>query len=127
MRRLACVLAGVALTAGCGTSAQAPKVAERTPAPSPSSTTVAQPVVPELSKKQRAAYLAELEKIDPRLVKHQKRAIDRGRDVCVEILQHLPEKEVAKSAQMRFTSKKLTLSDQQAGRVVHAVGTWCQA
>ncbi|MEV4320983.1 DUF732 domain-containing protein [Microbispora rosea] len=85
------------------------------------------PDVPDLKGAQRDAYLAALGAIDPGLVVNEERAVRRGQNTCLDILEGKSTSTVVHNAQVRFTGGDATVSAAQARQVVKAVKAWCPA
>ncbi|MGH3768610.1 MAG: DUF732 domain-containing protein [Pseudonocardiaceae bacterium] len=111
MRRGASIgtLAGIILTAGCGSATPAPS---RAPAPTAAPTTDAQ-----------TAYLARLEQIDPGLVVNTERAIRRAENICLDIKQGKDEATVVSNTVQRLSGGNATIDKAQAAQVVELAKT----
>jgi uncharacterized protein DUF732 len=115
------VMAGIALVAlgGCssdgdGGGGDVPNIAPTVQAPDPAEASAA------AAKRAEAAndvdsYVAALKAIDPKLVKDQVDATDKGKSICLDLEQGKTEAQAAKSAAQRFA-----IDEQAALKVVTA-------
>lgn len=92
---------------------------------SPTTTLPAAPRVPTPDGAERDTYLAALRAVDPGLVEKEERAVDRGRNTCLDILERKTSEQVTANAKIRFTGE-VTVSEEQALQIVEAVKAWCR-
>ncbi|MFF4412126.1 hypothetical protein ACFYY8_06305 [Streptosporangium sp. NPDC001559] len=92
---------------------------------SPSTTLPAAPHVPTPSGAERDAYLAALRAIDPGLVEKEERAVQRGRNTCLDVLEKKTTEQVTANTRIRFTGA-VAVDAEQARQIVEAVKAWCR-
>lgn len=66
-------------------------------------------------------YIAELEAIDPELVRNPETALNRGENICSDIEGGRTDQEIADNAKARFESSSVTVSPEQAAEIVDVV------
>ncbi|GAA0638183.1 hypothetical protein GCM10010174_70040 [Kutzneria viridogrisea] len=109
------VLGAGVLLAGCGGAAQQ---TGQVPVQTGTATTV---VSTGSAPGDQAGYLSALRAINPGLVSNESRAIDRGKNTCQEIKAGKDAATVASNASQRFSGGSVTLTAEQAAKVVDAV------
>lgn len=121
---LVAVSLALALT-GCATD-------EPTTPPPPTSTTT--PITPSpkaptpsaevpIEQIGQAAFLAALTSIDLELIQEPERSLEQVRIVCADMEAGKPEQTIIDNARQGFSSDTLTLTEDQARRVVEAART----
>lgn len=110
-----------AVASAAGPSSPAPAVtsaaAVPSVAPSPAGS-VQPPADPD-------RFVAELAAIDGALVANRDRALSRGRETCLDIKQaEFTDAQLADRARQRYTGGTVTVSAEQAGRIVAAARQW---
>ncbi|WP_436772051.1 DUF732 domain-containing protein [Yinghuangia sp. YIM S09857] len=145
MRRIHLGIAAAAtalLLAGCGSddsdtadtagNSTPTTAAASPPAPPPSdlppeqraSIQAAAGIPPAPDAATQAAYAADLNKINPKIVDGKtERAVDRGRNVCSDLANGKDHAKVIENLQYRFGSGALTISDTEAEKILTAITT----
>ncbi|MFC4587323.1 DUF732 domain-containing protein [Sphaerisporangium corydalis] len=83
-------------------------------------------IVPTPNAEQATSYLAALREIEPYLVANEDRAVSRGRNTCLDILQRKTVNTVVGNTRRRFAGGDGTINTAQASQVVTAVRVWCR-
>ncbi|MFJ8472134.1 hypothetical protein [Kitasatospora sp. NPDC094011] len=79
--------------------------------------------IPSPDAAQTVALVAALKAVDPALVAKEDRAVSRARDTCLDVRENKDAATVQKNAGARFTGGSVTVTDDQAAKIVDAVKT----
>lgn len=108
-------------------SAKPSATAAAKPADKPSPEASKPAAIPSPDTAQTAALIAALKAVDPGLVAKEDRAVDRARNVCLDIKQGKDAPLVQSNAKTRYEGGTVpSLTDDQAASIVAAVkGSFC--